>query len=732
MAMDASASLPRAVVGAEALQAAEPPHGMLISELCAQLETYLPPDQVREIYRAYLFGAEAHEGQLRKTGEPYIYHPVAVSKILADLRMDAETLQAAILHDVIEDTPVNKLRLQADFGESVADLVDGVSKLTVLGDQTRVEAQAANFRKMLLAMTRDVRVIIIKLADRLHNMRTLNAMPSHRRWAIARETLDIYAPIATRLGINRIRMELEDLCFETLCPWRARILRTAVAKVRGNRGTVLDKVEAAINRGLAQETIQARVICREKHLYGIYRKMLKKDLSFREVDDIYAVRLIVDKVDTCYRVLGMMHGTYKPVPGKFKDYIAIPKANGYQSLHSILFGPHGVPMEVQIRTEDMHHVAEDGIAAHWLYKSESDERDNGAQVRARRWLQRLLDMQSKSGDSVEFLESVKVDLFPDEVYVFTPVGDIVELPRGVTPVDFAYAIHSDVGHACIAAKVDRRLVPLSTELQSGQTVEIITSQAGRPNPAWLNFVATGRARSAIRHFLKGLRRDEAVALGRRLMDKELAVEGLAMSDMGEAQLSALLSEMNLAQVDDLLAEIGLGQRTAGITARAVTKRLDSVATPWRQPPLNASPLPITGSEGLVLSYGKCCRPVPGDNIVGVASVGKGLVVHRQECRNVARRPKERQPWVDLRWSVDVSGLFQVGLRVEVDNRRGVLARLASTIADADSNIEHVSMDEKDERIVVLSFVVGVRNRKHVADILRLFRRFAFVTRSVRV
>ena len=703
------------------------PHRVLISDLCDQLETYLPPDQVREIYRAYLLAAEAHDGQRRKTGEPYIYHPVAVSKILADLRLDAETLQAAILHDVLEDTPINKLRLQTDFGESVADLVDGVSKLGVLGDQTRAEAQAASFRKMLLAMTRDVRVIMIKLADRLHNMRTLNAMPAQRRWAIARETLDIYAPIATRLGINRMRIELEDLCFENLHPWRARILRTAVAKVRGNRGTVLDKVAAAINQGLAQEAIAAQVICREKHLYGIYRKMVKKDRAFKEVDDVYAVRLVVDKVDTCYRVLGIMHAIYKPVPGKFKDYIAIPKTNGYQSLHSILFGPHGAPMEVQIRTEAMHQVAENGIAAHWLYKSESDERDNGAQTRTRRWLQRLLEMQSKAGDSVEFLESVKVDLFPDEVYVFTPVGDIVELPRGATPVDFAYAIHSDVGHTCIAAKVDRRWAPLSSELQSGQTVEIVTAQAGRPNPAWLNFVATGRARSAIRHFLKGLRRDEAVALGRRLMDKALSTEGLTMTDMNEEQLSALLNEMNLARVDDLLAEIGLGRRTAGITARAVIKHLDGVETARRQ-----SPLPITGSEGLVLSYGKCCRPVPGDNVVGVASAGKGLVVHRQECRNVARRPKERQSWVDLRWSADISGLFQVALRVDVDNRRGVLAQLAAAIADTDSNIEHVSMDEKDEKISMLSFIIGVRDRKHVADILRLFRRFAFVTRSVRV
>ncbi len=698
----------------------------LISDLCALLETYLEPDQVRDVYRAYLFGAEAHEGQRRLSGEPYIYHPLAVARILAEMHIDHQSLIAAVLHDVIEDTPTVKAQLAQEFGEEVAELVDGVSKLTQIEFQSQAEAQAENFRKMLLAMVRDIRVILIKLADRLHNMRTLRALRPERRRAIARETLEIYAPIANRLGMNHMRVELEDLAFESLHPMRARVLAEAVRQARGNRKEILRKVETAIKRRLRQEGLPGTVIGREKHLYGIYQKMRQKALPFHEVFDVYAFRIIVDSVDSCYRVLGAMHNLYKPVPGRFKDYVAIPKSNGYQSLHTVLFGPYGVPMEVQIRTEDMDRIAESGIAAHWLYKA--GDREGLPQVRAREWLHGVLELQKNAGDSLEFLENVKIDLFPDEVYVFTPKGQIMKLPRGATAVDFAYAVHTDVGKRCVAVKIDRRLAPLRTPLANGQTVEIITAPGARPNPAWLSFVTTGKARSNIRSYLKNLQHREAVQLGRRLLEWALAGLQLSVDDVPPERLEALLSELGLADLDALLAEIGLGNRIASLIARRLGAAEDPGAT---ADTARAGPLAIRGSEGMVVTYARCCHPIPGDPILGFLSAGRGIVIHTDNCKNVAEFRKRPEKWVDVEWGGSIEAEFPVEVRVDVVNQRGVLASVAATVAGMGSNIENVRMEERDGMTSAMTLLIDVRDRRHLARIMRRIRAMESVMRITR-
>ncbi|RMG30622.1 MAG: guanosine-3',5'-bis(diphosphate) 3'-diphosphatase [Gammaproteobacteria bacterium] len=698
------------------------------------LETYLPPEQVREVYRAYLFGAEAHEGQHRLSGEPYIYHPIAVARILAEMRMDYQSIIAAILHDVLEDTEIPKEDIVREFGEAVAELVDGVSKLEQMSFENRAEAQAENFRKMMLAMVRDIRVILIKLADRLHNMRTLGVMRPEKRRRIARETLEIYAPLANRLGMNQVRLELEDLGFAALHPMRARVLAEAVRRARGNRKEILHTIETAIRRRLRQEGIEGEVRSREKHLYSLYLKMKNKGLSFREVFDVYAFRIIVDKPDTCYRVLGIMHNLYKPVPGKFKDYIAIPKSNGYQSLHTILFGPHGVPIEVQIRTTDMDRVAESGIAAHWLYKV-GDESPNTAQARAREWLLELLEMQKHAGNSLEFLENVKIDLFPEEVYVFTPRGDIMELPRGATPVDFAYAVHTEIGNTCIAAKIDRRLAPLRTPLKNGQTVEIITAAGAHPNPAWLNFVVTAKARYNIRHHLKRLRAGEAEALGRRLLDKALHDEGSSLERMtANGRLARVLAACNLDRPQDLFREIGLGNRMPMLVARQL---LDAESRPVEHRPVRGgrrrhAPLLIKGTEGMVVSFAKCCRPIPGDPIVGFVSAGRGIVVHTQYCRNLADYRNQPEKWVEVDWEPRVEGEYPAEIRVEVANQKGVLATVASVIAEMGSNIENVSIEERDGMNTAMRFTLTVYDRKHLARIMRRLRRIKLVLRISRV
>ena len=701
----------------------------LISDLCALTATYLESDQVKEIYRAYLFGAQAHEGQHRASGEPYIHHPVAVARILAEMRLDYETIVAAILHDVIEDTDTAKDQIAEEFSAEVADLVDGVSKLTQISFKSKAEFQAENFRKMLLAMARDIRVILVKLADRLHNMRTLSALAAEKRRQIARETLEIYAPIANRLGLNSVRQELEDLGFQALYPTRHRVLAAEVRKARGHRKQVVRKIETAIKRRLRQEGVSGKVVGREKHLYSLYKKMRDKGLSFKEVLDVYAFRITVETADGCYRVLGVMHNLYKPVPGKFKDYIALPKANGYQSLHTVLFGPYRAPLEVQIRTDDMHGVAESGIAAHWGYKS-GKTGSNAAQERARQWIKELLEMQTEAGDSMEFIEHVKVDLFPKDVYVFTPAGDIMELPRGATAVDLAYAVHTDVGNTCIAVKIDGRYAPLRSQLVTGQNVEVVTASWGRPNANWLTFVVTGKARAAIRNYLKNLRSEEAVELGRRLLNQALAPESLTLDNIEKDRIGALLEELNLETLDNLLEEVGLGQRPAALVTRRLV-RVPDEAKSGSESSYNNHPVYIKGSEGMVVSLGKCCHPIPGDPVLGFVSAGRGVVIHTAACRNIAEYADKPDKWVDVEWEPEIDGDFPVEVRVDTANQKGVLATVAAAIAEMGANIENVTMENSESSSATLNLVIGVTDRVHLAHIIRRIRNINEVTRIMR-
>ncbi|MDH5325406.1 MAG: bifunctional GTP diphosphokinase/guanosine-3',5'-bis pyrophosphate 3'-pyrophosphohydrolase [Gammaproteobacteria bacterium] len=699
----------------------------LISDLCSLLDTYIEADQVKEVYRAYVFSAEAHEGQKRLSGEPYIYHPLAVARILAEMRMDTNSIIAALLHDVIEDTPTAKDQLANEFNQEVADLVDGVSKLTQVKFESKAEAQAENFRKMMLAMAQDIRVILIKLADRLHNMRTLGVMRADKRRRISHETLEIYVPIAHRLGMNTLRLELEDLGFKSLYPLRYRILDNAVKKARGHRKEVLEKIRNTIKERLHHENIDVPVYGREKHLYSIYEKMRSKHLTFAEVFDVYAFRIIVDRPDTCYRVLGMVHNLYKPVPGKFKDYIAIPKTNGYQSIHTVLFGPYGVHIEVQIRTEDMDKVANVGVAAHWLYKSGESQATGHSP--AQKWVRTLLEMQQNAGNSQEFLENVKIDLFPDEVYVFTPQGDIMTLPRGSTIVDFAYAVHSDLGNSCVAGKIDRRLAPLRTELLNGQTVEIISAPGARPNPLWLDFVVSAKARSNIRSFLKQLKREEAVELGRRMLEKALVSYSSSLETIPQIRIQTMLEKYKLKSLNDLLEQISLGNRVAMLVARQLAEEDGSRSTlrnvldrytPWRRRG-DEKPLAIRGTEGTVVTYAKCCKPIPGDPILGFISAGRGIVIHVQGCKNIKDYKNRPDKWVDVLWEPDVEGVFPVDVRVDTANRKGVLATIAAVIAEHSANIENVTIEERDGRYSSMNFTISVKGRKHLADIIRNVR-----------
>ena len=704
----------------------------LIGHLCQMLDEYLEPAQIAEVWEAYHTAAEAHKRQTRRSGEPYIYHPLAAAGVLAAMRLDHRSIMAALLHDVVEDTSLTKQDLAERFDDVVAELVDGVSKLNHIHFDSQEEAQAANLRKMVLAMAQDIRVILVKLADRLHNMRTLGAMPPAKRRRIARETLEIYAPIANRLGINSMRLELEDLGFRNLHPWRSKVLSECVKRARGERREIFEKIDTGIRCRLEQESLEGRVLGRTKHLNSIYCKMQSKQLAFSEVQDLQAFRIIVDQVDTCYRVLGAMHNLYKPVPGKFKDYIAIPKTNGYQSLHTTLIGPHGAYVEVQIRTEEMDRVAEAGVAAHWLYKSDGQGASN-ADSRAREWLQGLLEMQRSSGDSAEFIENVKVDLFPDEVYVFTPVGKILELPRGATPVDFAYAVHTDVGNSCVAARIDRRLVPLRSRLYNGQQVEIITAEGAMPKPGWLNFVVTAKARTNIRHHLKAIHSDEAVALGRRLLDKALAYYGLSVGDLPHEVVSMLLAEVKRPDMAALLEDIGAGMRLPLLVARRLAQFSDSgIEGDGQADPPAQLPLLIRGTEGMVVTFAKCCRPIPGDPIVGFLSAGKGVVVHVADCHNVVKYQDQHDKWLDVDWADDIERTFATDVRVDLDNRRGVLATIAALIADEEANIQNVAIEERDGMTSCMHFVIEVRDRRHLACIMKRLRKNNAVIRISRV
>jgi guanosine-3',5'-bis(diphosphate) 3'-pyrophosphohydrolase len=697
-----------------------------LAEFTGSLASYLKSPDIGRIEEAYHFSGKAHKGQYRDSGEPYISHPLAVAGILADWHLDPQALMAALLHDVMEDTEVSKDEISRRFGKPVAELVDGVSKLDKIEFQSQEVAQAENFRKMLLAMARDVRVILIKLADRLHNMRTLGAVLPPKRRRVARETLEIYAPIANRLGLNNLYQELQELAFSHLYPLRYRVLAKATKAARGNRRQVVGKILEAIKQRLPEAGIEAQVTGREKQIYSIYRKMLEKNLSFSQVLDIYGFRVVVKDTPSCYLALGALHGLYKPVPGKFKDYIAIPKVNGYQALHTTLFGPFGTPVEIQIRTRDMHRVAEAGVASHWLYKT-SDASLNEVQHQTHNWLQSLLDIQSESGDAAEFLEHIKVDLFPDEVYVFTPKGKIMALPRGATAVDFAYAVHTHIGNRCVATKINYELVPLRTELKNGDRVEVITAPHANPNPGWLNFVKTGKARSHIRHFLKTMHYEESTELGEKLLNQALRALKTDLTEVGAEQWEKLLRDAGAKSRQEVFADIGLGKRLAAVVARKLL-----AASEQMQPEGKTGPIVIRGSEGMAVQFAKCCRPIPGDAIIGFIKKGQGMVVHTHDCPTAAKSRTDPDKWLDVEWAPEVGRMFDVSIRVTVVNQRGVLAKVAAAIAEHGSNIDNVSMDEDHSVYTGMQFTLQVTDRLHLARIMRGLRHIPEVIRIARM
>ena len=694
---------------------------------------YLKPEDISQLQSAYHFSEQAHEGQYRKSGEPYISHPLAVANILAQWHLDTQALTAALLHDVMEDTSVTKSEISRNFGRPVAELVDGVSKLDKIEFESHAEAQAENFRKMLLAMARDVRVILIKLADRLHNMRTLEAVGTEQRRRIARETLEIYAPIANRLGLNSIYQELEDLALKHLFPDRYRVLAKAVKAAGGNRREMVNKVLDAIRKKLRSAGVEAVAQGREKHLHSIYRKMREKHLTFAQVLDVYGFRIIVKDVQACYIALGALHSLYKPIPGKFKDYIAIPKANGYQSLHTTLIGPFGTPVEVQIRTAEMHHIAESGDASHWLYK-EDGKTLTELQQKTHSWLQSLLELQSTSGEATEFLEHVKIDLFPGEVYVFTPKGRILSLLKGSTPVDFAYAVHTDIGNRCVACRINGDLMPLRTELRNGDQIEIITAAHANPNPAWLAYVRTGKARAQIRHFLKGAQQEESVTLGERLLNQALRPHGLTLGQISTFAWDRFLRDRGVRSKKEVFADIGLGRRLPVIVARRLAQAQDlESGRPDVIKPKPAGAILIRGSEGIAVQLARCCQPIPGDPIIGVIRKGQGLEVHLHDCQVVSKVRGDRGRWVDVEWEAGEDRLFDVTIRVLTKNVRGVLARVASAIADADCNIQNVSMDnEQGGLYTAMNLTVQVRDRMHLAHVMRGVRRVPEVVRIARM
>ena len=704
-----------------------------IDSLANGLASYLATDQVNGVRRAYFYAEQAHEGQYRHSGEAYVNHPLAVASILSEMHMDHQSLMAAMLHDVIEDTGITKTAIKSQFGNTVADLVDGVSKLNKITFSSRAEAQAENFQKMAMAMAKDLRVILVKIADRLHNMRTLKVLMPDKRRRIARETIDIYAPIANRLGMNNVRIEFEELGFNALYPMRAKRISAAVKRIRGNRKEIVSQIQTSLEACLEREELPGRTIGREKHLYSIYEKMRSQRKPFSEIMDVYAFRIVVDRVDTCYRVLGAMHSLYKPVPGRFKDYIAIPKTNGYQSLHTTLFGMHGVPIEIQIRTEEMEAMANNGIAGHWLYKS-SDDLPSNAHVRAREWVNGLLEMQKHAGNSLEFIENVKIDLFPDEIYLFTPKGQIFELPTGSTAVDFAYAIHTDVGNSCVACRISRRLAPLSEPLESGQTVEIITAPGTQPNPAWLSFVVTGKARSNIRHYLKNQKRSESIALGTRLLNKALSTFDIELNSVLQENIDIILKQTNLKNTEQLLEEIGLGNHMSYMIAQRLASTSQPNATSNESQPIQneQDTLAIRGSEGMVMNYAKCCHPIPGDPIVGHISSGRGMVIHTDNCNNIIDIRDNPEKCVAVTWDPDVEGEFSVEFRVELENQRGIIATLATTITGADANIEKISTIERDARFSIVNLSLNVKNRVHLARVMKRVRLIKPVTRVTRV
>lgn len=698
-----------------------------LEALAERLESYMPSNQINLVCRAYFYAEQAHTGQFRRSGEPYIIHPLAVANILAEMNLDAQSLMAAMLHDVIEDTGINKAALQAQFGDTVADLVDGVSKLTNIDFDSKAQQQAENFQKMTMAMARDIRVILVKLGDRLHNLRTLGSLKPEKRRRIARESLDIYAPIANRLGLHSFCVEMEELCFHAIYPMRAEMIRKAVRNARGQRAEIVDKISSNLRAKVKENNINARVFGREKHLYSIYKKMREHNKSFSDIMDMFGFRIVTDSIDSCYRLLGVVHSVYKPISGRFKDYIAIPKANGYQSLHTLVIGKQGTPIELQIRTEEMETMANYGIAAHWLYKSENS--DQAGYQQARKWVQNLLELQKNAGSPIEFIEHVKVDLFPNEIYVFTPKGKIMELPVNSTPIDFAYAVHTDVGNQCIACRINRQFAPLSSKLENGQTVQIITGTVKQPNTTWLSFVKTSKARSNIRHFLKHQQKSESIDMGKRLLDKALSTFGKTFEDIDEQHISSVLNETDCQDFDELLEEVGSGNRIATLLARRLLVAnkdtdidLDSVAD---------SPLAIRGTEGIVVNFAKCCSPIPGDPIVGHISSGRGLVVHTENCKNMQDNRDNPEKCISLSWDKNIDSEFSVTLVIYQEKRKSMIAQLANEIHRADANIESINVEESDARISQINLKLNVNSRKHLARVIRRIRHIKGVSRILR-
>ncbi|SMB23411.1 bifunctional (p)ppGpp synthetase II and guanosine-3',5'-bis pyrophosphate 3'-pyrophosphohydrolase [Sterolibacterium denitrificans] len=712
--------------------AATPELTAALNDLRGKLAVYLEPAEVDRIEAAYHFGAAAHDGQFRSSGEPYISHPLAVASTLSDWRLDAQALMAALLHDVMEDTAISKQEIAERFGKPTAELVDAVSKIGRLEGQSYEEAQAENFRKMLLAMARDVRVILIKLADRLHNIQTLGTFRPDKRRRVARETLDIYAPIANRLGLNTLSRDLQELSFQNAQPMRYRVLEKALRNARGNRREGVSRITETLRRQLPLMGIEAEVMGREKHIYSIYRKMREKHLTFSQVFDIYGFRILVKDQPSCYLALGALHSIYKPVPGKFKDYIAIPKANGYQSLHTTLIGPYGTPVEIQIRTHEMHHIAESGVASHWLYK---DEQTLGEfQQKTHKWLQSLLELQSTSGTSSEFLEHVKVDLFPGEVFVFTPQGKIIGLPRGATAVDFAYAVHTDIGNRCVACRINGEPKPLRTELRNGDQVEIICAAHANPNPGWLSYVKSSRARSQIRHFLKSRQSDESADLGAHLLAQSLQGFGLGLEAIDEATWERFMRGSGTQSKKDVLTDIGLGKRLPAIVARRLASEHESAAGMDELPAEKRKPLGpiiIHGGEGVVVQLAKCCRPLPGDPIIGIVRKGQGLTVHTSDCRSIGHARHESDNWIEVEWDPASSGSYETSVRIVAENRRGALARMTAAIAAADSDILNLQIDADPDVCTTLQFTLLVNSRVHLARIMRSLRHLPEVVRISR-
>lgn len=698
---------------------------ILFNDLKVDLKEYLSPFQIKEITKAYNLAEKLHRGQLRQNGDPYITHPIEVAKILVGMRMDYQSIIAAMLHDVLEDTMISKAEIAEVFNITIAELVDGVSKLKQIKFESKEEAQAENLRKMMLAMAKDIRVILVKLADRLHNMRTLDVLPREKQKRISLETLEIYAPIANRLGMNNLCVEFEELGFEYLYPIRYKVLKEALFKMRINRSEIVSQIEADIEqRCLRENIIPKKIYGREKHLYSLYKKMRDKDLSLSEVMDLYAMRIVTEEENTCYRILGIVHQLYKPIYGRFKDYIAVPKANGYQSLHTTVLANNGTPVEIQIRTENMDKMAEKGISAHWLYKFQSScPAEFGKHTT--QWVNNILEIQKYAGSSLEFVEHIKVDLYPDEVYVFTPTGDIMSLTGGATCVDFAYAVHTDVGNSCIAAKVDKRLVPVSTKLMSGQTVEIITASGASPNPAWLTFVVTSKARSNIRNWFKNQHNIESMQLGKRLLERALSELSMEFDLITTEQFDKVIKELNLANKEELFEEIGLGNQIAQLIARKMLGQIPDNE-------ISTTPLAIKGTEGVILTYAKCCYPIPGDGIIGIFNPGRGIIVHRENCKNLEDSRNSPNKYIFVTWDNDlVNHTFPVELKIEAINKKNVLSIVAAALSDCNANIKNIHVDDAYKKRSILLFIIEVTNRAHLTKIIKRLRAINIVTKVTR-